>query len=244
MREEDKNILVIEDNLASRKMMCKILGEIENIHILEAPNSEVAYKFAMECDIDLFIVDIILDTSTSGDVSGIKFIERIRTIEKYKFTPIIITSSLEDPKLHSYIYFHCYRYFEKPYDREEILGIVKEALMYPQPKEERKFLYYKKGGILYSVLIKNIVYIVNSSKNIEIHCTDCILTAPYKSCKTLLNEINSNDFIQCSKNTIVNKYYIAYVDPANRYINLLKDYGTLEIGIRIKKKFMDRLKND
>ena len=37
-----------------------------------------------------------------ADVSGIEFAQKIRTIEKYAFTPIIFTTSLEDPKLYAF----------------------------------------------------------------------------------------------------------------------------------------------
>lgn len=241
MKRKLKQILVVEDNEHSMDMICEIIDEIEEVIIHKAVDSDKAYKYAMECDIDLFIVDFILDTSVVGDVSGMKFIDRIRTIDKYKFTPIIVTTCLEDPKLHTYSYLHCYRYFEKPYDKEEVKCTIKAALMYEQPKEERKFLYYKKDGILYSVKIRDIVYIVNHSINIEIHCIDCVLTAPYKACKKLLDEINSPDFLQCSKNTIVNKEYILCVDAANRYITLTNNYGILDIGPKMKKEFTERL---
>ena len=241
MHVMDKQVLIVEDNKNNMNMVCELLGDIEGLTIFKAENSERAYKYAIEYDIELFIVDIILDTSVAGDVSGIRFVERIRTIQKYKFTPVIVTTSLEDPKLHTYSYLHCYKYFEKPYDKTEFKNVVLEALSYFRPKEERKYLYYKNDGILYSIMIKNIVYIVNHSRNITIQCSDCELSAPYKSCKQLLEEISSEDFIQCSKNTIVNKAYIMAVDAANRYIILTNDYGTLEIGPRIKKKFMNGL---
>ena len=55
--------------------------------------------------------------------------------------------------------------------------------------------------------------------------------------------MESTDFIQCSKNTIVNRKYILCVDSINRYITLMNEYGTLDIGPRMKKEFMNRLKN-
>ena len=112
MTVQKKNILVIEDSEQYMDMICNKLSNITDINVYKAKDSAQAYKYALEENISVFIVDIILDTNALGDVSGIKFVERIRTIPEYKFTPIIITSSLEDPKLHSYSYLHCYRYFE------------------------------------------------------------------------------------------------------------------------------------
>jgi len=95
MTVQKKNILVIEDSEQYMDMICSKLSNITDINVYKAKDSAQAYKYALEENISVFIVDIILDTNALGDVSGIKFVERIRTIPEYKFTPIIITSSLE-----------------------------------------------------------------------------------------------------------------------------------------------------
>lgn len=242
MTVRNKRILIVEDNEHSMDMLCEIIADTINADIYKAESSEQAYRYAMEYNIDLFIVDLILDTNELQDVSGIKFIESVRTIDKYRFTPVIVTTCLEDPKLHAYSHLHCFRYFEKPYDKKEVQKSIKEALLYEQPKEKKKYFYYKKDGILYSVKIKDIVYVKNHSAYINIHCIDCVLKAPYMSCRKFLDEIDSQDFIQCSKNTVVNRDYISSVDSANRYITIADNYGILDIGPILKKDFMERLK--
>ena len=241
MKSQKKNILIVEDDKYYMNLICDMLLQVPDINIQKATNSADAYKRTMEMTIDVFVVDIVLDTSILGDVSGIKFIERIRTINKYKFTPVIITTSLEDPKLHSYSYLHCYRYFEKTYELSELRNTILEALEYKTPKEDTKIIYYKREGILFVIDISNIIYVENRSKYIEYHCIDGIHKAPYKPCKKILEEIESSDFIQCNKHNIVNRKYILSIDEANKSINLIKNYGVLEIGPRMKKEFMKRL---
>ncbi len=244
MVKRKKNILIVEDNEFYMNLISNALEKVPCINIYKAANSAEAYKCAMETTVDVFVVDVILDTSVSGDVSGIKYVERIRTIDKYKFTPIIITSSLEDPKLHSYNYLHCYRYFEKTYDIRELLNTILETLEYKTPEEENKIIYYKREGILFAVNVNDIIYVENLSKYIEYHCVDGVHKAPYKSCKKILEEIQSTDFIQCSKHNVVNKQYILSVDLINRYITLKNDYGMLEIGPKMKKDFLKKLRNE
>lgn len=244
MKGIKKNILVVEDSEYYMNLICNTLSKISDINIYKATCSAEAYKYAMEMSISVFIVDLILNTNVLGDVSGIKFIERMRTIEKYKFVPVIITTSLEDPKLHSYSYFHCYRYFEKTFDTNELVETVLEVLKYESPKEKTKIIYYKREGLLFSINTNDIIYIENCNRFIKYHCVDGIHTAPYQSCKKIIQEMESTDFIQCSKNTIVNRKYILCVDSINRYITLMNEYGTLDIGPRMKKEFMNRLKND
>lgn len=89
MTVQKKNILVIEDSEQYMDMICSKLSNITDINVYKAKDSAQAYKYALEENISVFIVDIILDTNALGDVSGIKFVERIRTIPEYKFTPII-----------------------------------------------------------------------------------------------------------------------------------------------------------
>ena len=244
MKGIKKNILVVEDSEYYMNLICNTLSKIPDINIYKATCSEEAYKYAMEMSISVFIVDLILNTNVLGDVSGIKFIERMRTIEKYKFVPVIITTSLEDPKLHSYSYLHCYRYFEKTFDTNELVETVLEVLKYESPKEKTKIIYYKREGLLFSINTNDIIYIENCNRFIKYHCVDGLHTAPYQSCKKIIQEMESTDFIQCSKNTIVNRKYILCVDSINRYITLMNEYGTLDIGPRMKKEFMNRLKND
>lgn len=244
MKGIKKNILVVEDSEYYMNLICNTLSKISDINIYKATCSAEAYKYAMEMSISVFIVDLILNTNVLGDVSGIKFIERMRTIEKYKFVPVIITTSLEDPKLHSYSYLHCYRYFEKTFDTNELVETVLEVLKYESPKEKTKIIYYKREGLLFSINTNDIIYIENCNRFIKYHCVDGIHTAPYQSCKKIIQEMESTDFIQCSKNTIVNRKYILCVDSINRYITLMNEYGTLDIGPRMKKEFMNRLKND
>lgn len=242
MNSSDKQILIVEDNDNNMNLLCHILEDIENIYIHKTKNSEKAYRYALEYNIEVFIVDIILNTTEFADISGLKFIESIRTIEKYKFTPIIVTTSLEDPKLRTYSHFHCFRYFEKPYDKAELKKSVIEALEYKTMKEIKKYYYYKLDGVIYSVKTENIVYFQTIARTTYIKCKNGkLLPTPYKSNKNILLELNSNRFLRCCNNTIVNVEFINGIDATNRYVMLVEDLGTLEIGPKLKKKFLEEL---
>lgn len=242
MQSSDKQILIIEDNKRSMEKACALISQIDGVFIHKAENSEQAYRCALEYHIDLFIVDIILNTSIPGDVAGIKFVESIRKIEKYKFTPIIFTTSLEDADFYAYAQLHCYRYFEKPYDNKEFISVVKETLMFRTTKEERRYYTYKKDGIYYTIKVEDIVYFQNNSYSVFIHCADgTVVEAPYKSTKQLLLELNSDRFIKCNKNTIVNMDYVENADTINRYIELSNGYGTLELGLRLRNNFLEEM---
>lgn len=243
MQSSDKQILVIEDNEHSMKKACELINQIDGVFIHKAENSEQAYRYALEYHIDLFIVDIILNTEVPGDIAGIKFVESIRTIEKYEFTPIIFTTSLEDANLYAYAQLHCYRYFEKPYDNDEFVKVVKETLRYKSAKEESRFYTYKKDGVHYTVKVDDIVYFQNDENILLIQCANGnVLETPYKSIRQILLELKSDRFLKCNKKTVVNADYVANADPVNLYVQLLDGYGTLELGLRLRYNFLEGLK--
>ena len=243
MQSQDKQVLVIEDDQQAIDKICGIISDIPNITIIKAEESGEAYQYALEYTIDLFIVDIMLNSRVSGDVSGIQFAETIRSIEKYSFTPIIFTTALEDPKLHAYSHIHCYGYFEKPYDITEFKDSVTEALKYKTNKIDREYFYFKNDGIIYPIKVDDIVYIENKITRVLLHCVEGdILSSPYKPLGKILLELNSNRFFKCNRYIIINRDYVENIDSVNRYIKLKSSYGNLEIGQRLLKSVLENFK--
>lgn len=232
-----KNVLIVEDNTAALEMLQRIVEEIgTEITIYTASNSLEAYQKAIQYTIDVFLIDIVLDTKQNADVSGIEFAQKVRNIEKYSFTPMIFTTALMDPKLYAFTNIHSYAYLEKPYDPKEVKKIMEKALEYTTKREVEKNLFFRKEGLLFSVNIADIVYIENNAHRLTIQTVDEVMKMPYKSCKKLLEEIESNDFIQCSRSTIVNMAYVTALDAVNRYLIIKDDFGEVEIGTAYIKK--------
>ena len=237
--------MIIEDNEKSMEMLVKIVRNVDDSLLIKcAGDVDGAYAAAMEYDIDLFLVDIILNPKDSGDVSGIKFADNIRKIKKYQYTPIVIITSLEDPKLYAYSDIHCYSYVEKPYDADRVSRIIREALNSPKRKVVNNNIFFRKEGILYKKKISEIVYIENSSNKRIIHSVNDDLELPYKPCKAILEELNSNKFVQCSRYAIVNKDYIDSIDTVNRFIKLKGRKEQVEIGVILKNKFLGEVLDD
>ena len=78
MQSTDKQILIVEDNKRHMDRACDILEQLEDVVIFKADNCADAYRYAMEYSIDLFIVDIILEKTKNGDMSGMTFADNIR----------------------------------------------------------------------------------------------------------------------------------------------------------------------
>jgi len=239
-----KNILILEDNVLMNEHLQKIVREVDNRNqIISVINVKDACQCILEKRIDLFIIDIILDTSVPGDSSGLKFVDRIRKISNYLFTPVIFVTSLEDAKLYTYEKLHCYSFIEKPFDSEKLKMLVRECLNFPSLEERRKTLYFRKDGIILAVDREDIVYAESINHNMNIHTIQGdVLEIPYITLKKLREEADSANLIQCSRSTIVNIVFIDNVDIPNQIIRLKEDYGKVEIGIVYKKKLKELFK--
>ena len=235
-------ILVLEDNTAHMEALCEILkGTHCDIEIHRADSYPAALQILGNYTIQVFILDIILDTKRPGDVSGLKLAQMLRESEKYKYTPIIFTTSVEDPKLYSYSKLHCFGYIEKPYDAQELRKTVLDALEIPVPLNDDRYVSFQKDRILYSKQLKEIICLEVSRKEVKVYCQQDELTVPYRSCKELLELFDSDSFIQCSRYTIVNKNYIDYIDYLSRYIKLKGMDKQMEIGRVMKKEFEEQM---
>lgn len=233
-----KTVLIVEDNETSVEILEKVVRGINpGICIMKADSFEEAYMTAAKNGISLFLIDIILKTNNPGDISGLRFADAVRGMKQYKHTPIVFVTGLEDPKLYAYSELHCYYYIEKPYDIEKAAKIISEALEIPTANVEHS-VFFRKDGVFYKRDISEVVYIDNTRIRQMVHFIDGDLKLQYKPCKAILEELNSEKMIQCSKHVIVNIDFIDYIDSTNRYIKLKDRREQVEIGVAFKKKFL------
>ena len=240
--EQMKKVLILEDKKENLSLLVNIIqGMQKEIEVYQTTQAGEAYQIALEKTVDVFLLDIVLKPESFGDMSGMVFADRIRQVEKYKFTPIIFLTALGDPELHAYKELHCYGYLTKPYNKEKLTKLLGEALTFEQHKEENRNIYFKKDGIFFAKKMQDIVYIKSSAGKMFIKTTKDELEISYKSNSQVLKELDSDNFIKCNRSVVVNKDYIASIDSTNRYIELKNGYGTLEIGAILKKDFLKEI---
>lgn len=241
-----KNILIVEDNTTTLNKLSKAIGkEIGGaICIYKAMTVEEAYIILLNHRIDVFIIDIILNTQVLGDTSGIKLANTIRKNKEYLFTPIIFITALEDPQLYAYREIHSFGYLEKPFSMSGAIHLIRLALQSPVLAEEDKKIYFRKDGVLYAVQMSQVVYLQVRNHVMKIHMLKDTLKIPYITIKQFLKEADSSLFLQCNRSTIVNKKYIKYVDLSNRCIGFDKSYGVVAIGPAFYRKVVKELHNN
>lgn len=240
-----KNCLIIEDNYIQREFLSRLVTDIsEEIEVFAVDNLQDAYQILLENTIDFFIIDIILDSSKKGDISGIKLASIIREIPHYGFTPIIFITSLIDPKMFAYSGLHCFSYLEKPFAPEDAKAVIEEAMEYNTPKKANDILCMRKEGVLVPFRISQIRYIESQNRNILIYKSDGdVDVMPYMPCKQILKEAGNDTLVQCNRSIIVNRDFVRTLDKVNRIITLHGCDIQLSIGVTYVKKVLKEFCN-
>lgn len=201
-----------------------------------------AYQIALERNIDLFLVDVTAGEKRTVEVPGMEFVSALRELPQYHFTPVIFLSSLEEVKMYAYTMLNCYGYLERPYNMKKLGSIVKKALTFPGAERKTEYVFFRNKGIFHYFRKTEIIYIENIQRRVWIHTTDRDVELSYITCQKILNHLNSEQFLQCSKNTIVNMEYIKNIDYTNRYLEIGERNIKIEIGSVIIKQFRKEMK--
>lgn len=237
----EKQILILEDNEAMREYLTKlVLDTVSDVKIYGTDNVADAYQYASGHSIDVFLTDIILNPDNENDASGLDFVKKIRELERYFFTPVIMITSLDSPRMYSYEELHCFGYIEKPFQPEKVKGLLQQALKFPGNSKEKKKMYFRKEGIVIPVECERIVYATCIHHVLHIHMESReVLEVPYITLKQFLADAEGTELLQCNRNTAINKDYVDNVDFVNRYITLKDSYGRVELGITFKNNLKD-----
>lgn len=240
-----KKILILEDNDITVKALESIIHSInKNAEVVAFKNVEDTLGLIVKDDFDLFIVDIILDAKNPNDASGLDFIKFLRGIKKYYFTPVIIITSIVDSKLYAYDTLNCFRYIEKPYDSEQVKKVIEKALQMPLRRQEDKYIHLRSGSIIQVFKADEIVYIRYSDRKLAVRSVNGISSFYYKSMSELKKQLGNSRFLQCNRNTLVNRNYILRLDKQTSRIVLKEDYGELIVGRVYKRQLVEEFAND
>lgn len=234
-----KRILILEDNVESKEYMEKIVREVCQPRdiIFACENVQDAYCYAANGNIDLFIIDIMMNTGVANDMSGLTFVEHMRQRQCYMFTPVIFVSALQDLNRYTIDHLRCHSFIEKPFDYDVVRRTVAESLLFPGKRPDRKYYSFKQDGIIVQVASNEFVYAEVSKHRIILHKSneESVLIS-HMSLHRLLEIIGNDDVFQCSRYMIVNRAYIDNADIVNRVIRLKNDLGSIEIGVTYKNE--------
>lgn len=234
-----KKILIIEDDKTEVEALINVIKRVNSdSKIMTADNIGNAFQYAVEHNISLFIVDIILEPQKKSDVSGMEFVETIRNLPQYKYVPIIFITSLDDSRLYAYENLHCFRYIQKPLLYSEVETVIEDALNYNVLVKSEAPLKIKQDGVIYVIQKKDILYAYSKAAKMKIITKKEEYDFYYLTCSMLLDMLKSDCFIKCNRNTIVNQSYIISIDQRNNLIEMDGCSDEIKIGKGFKKEFI------
>lgn len=239
-----KKVLIVANNQSTRQILESIVKEQNPGNIIYITNDlERAYHIISVTTIHLFLIDMVLQPrQRGGDVSGAVFAQNVRRITRYQFTPMILFSTLVDHALNMYAKLHCYAYVEKPFDADYVKRLVEEALRFCPVVAENRQIYFRKGGTLEAVFINDIIMAQGKERDIILETTKGRQKILYRSCRALLEELDSPQFMFCSRSIIVNQNYIEREDAVNGYLYLRGIEYAVPMGKQKKYEFLREIK--
>lgn len=237
------NVLILEDNEVARNALVKIVKSCMNqIQVFAFANRGEAYLCAMDKNIDLFLVDIILNPKERNDTSGIRFANDLRDNIRYKAKPIIFITTLSGLEGALLRQVHCYDYIEKPIDalrvRRRILEAL-DAIVSERKMKKPEQLSLRYDGVNFPVVIDEIIYMVSRRGVLYIYGVEDRIEIPNLPMSTFLSRIRDNHFLIPIKGTAVNARYIRSVDFSQNKVYLKRTKDVVDIGGRMKKRFRE-----
>lgn len=228
----------------------KIQTVLENILLQFSDQCIIYYavNYSEACEILLlrsmdvfFIEDYILHTHSSS-IMGLQLIKKIRNIHQYQFSPIFFFSKMEKSILYAYNQFHCYSCLEYPFDSVKLSHDIKAVINYDFYHTCVSDIYFKQDGILYHIPVKTITCIKCQREHLLLYrFGKKVEVYSYHSCRQILELLDSPDFIQCSKSTIINRSYIESINEANQTLQLASVKVPITIGSSYKTALLKSL---
>lgn len=235
-----KNVLIVETGCSFRDKLEKIVTAC-GAKAFVVDNLSDANQIMTVHYIDLFIVDTMLKGDSEGEGSGKQFIMDVRDIHRYVMAAMIVITYNEKQDLMYYRQFHCFRTMHKNTKLLEVKWAIEEALELPRLQLKKKeYINIRAQQIIVIKKISSVIYITKSKGIMTMHSIDGECEIEYSTLFVLLEELDAPQFAQCNRNTVLNMEYIEQINPTMCEIVLKKGYGRLKIGVRLKKRFMER----
>lgn len=217
--------------------MAKITEELareimEEIKLLSFEKEKDAYACLNTFGIDLLLVDIRSQAREVEDDAGLRFVRKVREMERCFYTPIVLISPDAQLVPSVYTQLHCYACIKMPFSENEMKNVLRSALYMPLRKAQDSYYYIKKDGIIYVIKFSDFVYARAVKRHLEIGKQNGQkLIIRYMPLKKLKKIFCNTGFIQCNRNYIINRKYIKHIDLDNRKVVLWDGRDLIEIEV-------------
>ena len=209
---------------------------------------EDAEKLIFEKEIDLFVIGLYTNRF-DGEIQGLKLLRTIRKTEKYFDAYAIVISDLIDKELLVYKDYHCYKFYEYPFDKEEFKNDLKElslklGLSAAREKERRKdYVHIAIEDSFYKIEKDNIIMIELHSKYDIIYLKKIgEISLPKGKLKHLIGNLDISEMLPCNRSNIVNMRNVVMIDKKNNKLMLEefdREISITELGKKNLRKYLE-----
>ena len=234
-------ILLVEDDTTASELIRQYTEALCGKHQLTTVSTATAaLNWSDKHSVDLFILDIQLP-----DYRGTELGKQIRTMPRYRFTPILFTTELAGEELGAYREIKCYDFLVKPFTQEQFTNAISAALdMGRQMRKTVPVLRIEQKQFLFEYGLEQILYIESFGKKAVIHgisqgkeLNDQI--SGY-SLARLLEMAGPGNLIQCHKSFLINPIYITKIDKGSKTLWLKNCKDAIPIGEKYQHNLRER----
>lgn len=234
-------ILLVEDDTTASELIRQYTEALCGKHQLTTVSTATAaLNWSDKHSVDLFILDIQLP-----DYRGTELGKQIRTMPRYRFTPILFTTELAGEELGAYREIKCYDFLVKPFTQEQFTNAISAALdMGRQMRKAVPVLRIEQKQFLFEYGLEQILYIESFGKKAVIHSisqgkelNDQI--SGY-SLARLLEMAGPGNLIQCHKSFLINPIYITKIDKGSKTLWLKNCKDAIPIGEKYQHNLRER----
>lgn len=129
--EENRNVLVVEDDTIMGQMVSEILSDV-GFQVTSATNGPAAFAELKQRPIDFILLDLLLP-----EMSGFDIYERLRADDKTKSIPVMIVTAWADSRhMERASELGITHFLAKPFTEDELLLAILTLLIDDSRQEE------------------------------------------------------------------------------------------------------------
>lgn len=204
------NILLVEDEFMTRRLLKKKLAEIGHNVVAEAGNTDEALGILDTEHVDLAILDINLG---KNDKDGIWLGEYIRFNKQIPF--IYLSAYQTTDIVNRAIDTKPYSYLTKPFTDFSLsttLAIAAQQFEEEKTQEPVAHLVVKDGKMLKQILLSDILFFESEGNYLVLNTINKEQFRYRVTIKTVLKSLPNNTFLQTHRAFIVNKKFVTGFD--------------------------------
>ncbi len=242
---DQKRILVVEDQVVQRKNLVKMVqmsGRRDAYIVFEADGYSEAMEIALRESIDLFLLDIDINSEENGYELALD----LRKLPKYKLTWMVFLTVRSDYERTAFKQVHCYDYLIKPYTKADLSALL-ETLLKASTAVEQQFITVGNDGTAVRFNLSELVYVEALGRKCNFFTTRGEVEMAYvtlKSVEALLAPYAQ--FMRCHRSYIVNTDFIKTFNSKayrQKYLELYEVERPLPVSAGYKEQLVKFLSN-